>query len=402
MSLTLDLFASRPDAESAAGEGASRADRLAYVEEGAAGLTRLESDWRRLSGAARDQSVFQTYGFASSAARYHEERGDRVLVGVAEWAGRPACLLPIVVRRRGGVRVASFMGDPISQYGDALMAAGAPARTAELALNRLAARGGIDVFEFRRVRDDAAFGPALRSLSFQVGAAVEAPHADLASEPCAEGFLHRVAGAKQKRERARSRRRLAERGPLRFETLRGPEAVAPLRHAFQLKRAWLIEQGDASPVLDDPQALVALERLAHDPEDGSCLVVGRLTVGGIPAAYEVGLVKGRRFHAYLGAVAEPFAAASPGKTVMEETLAWCLREGVDHYDLLPPADAYKRRWSNGSTTVRAYVAPVTRAGRFYAGFWLGTVRPRLRTALDSMPAPLRRRVGAAALKAGAA
>lgn len=402
MSFTLDLFASRSDVASLEGEGASRVSRLAFVAEGAEGLARLEPVWRRLSESARDQCVFQTYGFARSAARYHEERGERVIVAVAEWEGRPACILPVVVRRRGGVRVGSFLGDPIAQYGDALMAAGAPVRTAELALKRLANCGAVDVFEFRRVRDDAALGPALRSFALEVGLAVEAPHADLACETGAETFLLRIAGAKQKRERARSRRRLAERGELRFEALRGPDAIDALRHAFALKRGWLVAQGEASAVLDDPRALAALERLAVDPQDGASLVVGRLTVGGVPAAFEVGLVKGRRFHAYLGAVAEPFAAASPGKTVMEETLAWCLGEGVDLYDLLPPADAYKRRWSNGSTKVRVYVAPVTRVGKLYAGVWLGALRPRLRAALAAMPASLRRRVGVAALKAGAA
>ncbi|WP_020177937.1 GNAT family N-acetyltransferase [Methylopila sp. M107] len=385
----------------AAGAGAaSRIDRLTRVAEGADEIAALEPIWRELAGAARDHNVFQGFGFALAAARYHEERGERVLAVVADWDEKPACILPVAVRRRGGVSVGVFLGDPILQYGDALLLDGAPARSAELALKRLARDGGIDIFEFRRVREDAAIGPALRRLARQSGPAVEAPHADLTREANVDSFLLRAGGSKHKRERSRSRRRLEERGEISFEALRGAAAIEPLRHAFALKRDWLARQGDASPVIGDPRALAMLERLARDGGDGEGLVVGRLSVGGAAAAYEVGLVRGRRFHAFLGAVAEDFASASPGKVAMEQTLAWCRNSGVDVYDMLPPGDAYKRRWSNGSVPVRNFVAPVSYAGRLYCGVWLDEIRPRLRATLEVMPAALRRRLGGAALKIG--
>ena len=405
MSYTIDLFATDaggPNSGAGALQPADRAGRMTRIVEGADGVAGIESVWRQVASAARDQSVFSGFGFALSAARYHEQRGEKVITAIAEWNGRPACILPIAVRSRGGVAVAVALGDPVSQYSDALMVAGAPDRLMELALRGLVARVPLDVFEFRRVREDSALAPALASFARQIGAATEAPYADLAFETGAEPFLLKVAGHKQKRERARSRRRLAERGEVAFEALRGPAAIACLRHAFEMKRIRLARQGDASPVIDDPRALAVLERFAADPHDGEGLVVGRLTVAGVPAAYEVGLVRGRRFHAYLGAVADSFAGSSPGKVAMEEMLGWCLRQGLDFYDLLAPADDYKRRWSNGATVVRSYVAPMTLAGRLYGDLWLSEVRPRLRSTLDAMPAGLRRRIGAAALRAGAA
>lgn len=397
--VSFDLF----DAEAvrAPEPAAARLDRLCAVEEGVAGVERLEPIWRKLERASGSERAFLSYGFAHAAARYHEARGERVLTAVADWGDRPGCILPIAVTRRSGVTAGVFLGDPISQYGDALMIASAPARTAELALRRLFSVAKVDVLEFRRVRSDAAILPALSRLARPSGAAIAAPWADLAMIESVDAMLLSVGGAKQRRERQRSRRRLAERGEVRFEALRGRAAIEALREAFRLKRDWLQRHGEVSQVIENPMALGVFEALARDSQDGASLVVGRLSVGGVAAAYEVGVVRGGRFHAYLGAVAESFASASPGKVAMEEAFAWAHANGVHAYDLLPPADPYKARWATGAVEVRNFVVPNTLLGRLYAGPWLREVRPRLRSALDGLPASLRRRVGRAALQAGA-
>lgn len=397
--VSLDLFETETVARST--YAVPRVAQLAGVESGVEGLRRLEGLWRKLEGASGGGQAFLTYGFALAAARYHEARGERVLFSVADWNDRPACILPVAVTRRSGVSVGVFLGDPIVQYGDALTVAAAPARTAELALRSLMARAPVDVFEFRRVRSDAAILPALARLAKPAGPAVEAPWSDLTRAPSVDALLLDIGGAKQRRERQRSRRRLAERGELRFEALRGAAAIGSLREAFRLKREWLARNGEVSPVIEDDKALRAFEQLARDPGDGASLVVCRLSVGGVAAAYEVGLIRGRRFHAYLGAVAEAFAGASPGKVVMEDAFNWCRDNGVEAYDLLPPGDPYKARWATGSVEVRNFVAPRTLLGRAYAGPWLTEVRPRLRAALDGLPTSLRRRVGRVALQAGA-
>ena len=153
-------------------------------------------------------------------------------------------------------------------------------------------------------------------------------------------------------------------------------------------------------MLDDPEALKALARVAADGHEGQGFVAMRLLVGGVPAAYEIGLVAGRRYHAYLGAVANAFAACSPGKVQMEEALRWCSAEGLEIYDLLPSDDDYKRQWATGAVAVRDFVVPVTIAGRLYAGPWLSTVRPRLVAAVKRLPPPLRRAVMKASLGTG--
>lgn len=370
------------------------------VTIGASGLGGLEAEWREVSAQSPDAAVFLGFGFALAAARYHEAKGEKVATAVVRWSGRPAAILSVALLRRAGVTVAVALGDPVSQYSDVLLAAQAPQRLVGVALQAIAEAGAVDLFEFRHVRGDSPLTAAITARSIGTAVALDAPFADLTAAGDVPELLLAIAGAKQRRERARSRRRLAERGEVRFDAFRGEAAITPLREAFSLKSDRLARAGHFSRVVDDPTAVKLLCDLARNPIDGYSVVVARLSVGEAPAAYEVGLVRGGRFHAYLGVVAEEFAGHSPGKVAMEETLAWAKAEGLAIYDLLPPADRYKSEWSNGSTVVRSFVAPMTFRGRLYAGPWLRTVRPALRGALDRMPPSARRAAGRAAAAVG--
>ncbi|MFC3693059.1 GNAT family N-acetyltransferase [Chenggangzhangella methanolivorans] len=368
------------------------------IARGAAGLGGLEADWREISGRAGDTAAFLGFGYALAAARFHEARGEKVVVAVAHWLGRPAAAVAVVLLRRAGVTIGTALGDPVTQYSDALLAADAPRRLVGLALRAIAEAEGVHLFDFRRVRAESPLTPALAAMTRADAVRAEAPYADLTRAADVSTLLLEVAGAKHRRERARSRRRLAERGDLAFEVFRGEAAVGPLAEAFRVKGDWLARNGHFSRVIEDPAALALLQEAGRDPVEGASLVVARLSVGGAPAAYEVGLVRGRRFHAYLGAVVHDFAGASPGKVVMEDALGWAKAEGLETYDLLAPADRYKREWSTGAVAVRDFVAPMSWKGRLYAGPWHGTLRPALRRSLDGLP-PVVRRVAARAAAA---
>lgn len=379
---------------------ASGSDREATLLVGAAALDALEADWRALADAAPDRSVFLAYGFARPLADYHERRGERVLVARVDLGGSVACLLPVAIAKRSGLRVAAFLGDPISQYGDALLAAGAPRDLPEIALQALIESGEADVFALRRVRADAAIRGALARFARPIGSPTPSRFADMSGGIDADELMLALGGAKQRRERQRSRRRLSEYGDVVVEIRTGEDACAWIGEAIELKRLRLAQAGVASPVIDDPETAAVFRQAARDAGEGRAVVVSRLTIGGTPAAYELGLVRGRRYHAYLGVTVEGYPNASPGKIVMEETFRWCAREGIETFDLLPSDDGYKRHWSNGAVEVRDFIAATSLAGSLYADAWLGVVRPRLRAGLDLLPATLRRRVGAAAMRAG--
>lgn len=356
---------------------------------GAEALERLSFEWRALAAASGRLSVFQSCAWAVAAARYHEAKGDKVRVAVVRRDGRIEAILPVVLVRRAPVRVAKLLGDPVGQYGDALVAPDAAPDALALALAAVR-RLPVDVLQFRRLRDDSALAPVLAGASRIVGKPIAAPFADLAACVSVDDLLLAAGGAKQRRERARSRRRLGEQGEVAFVVERGRAAIPALRAALALKRAWLAERGLASAVLDDGDATAMLERLAADSHEGDGVVAMTLTVGGEPAAYEIGYLFGGRLHAYLGAVADRFAGASPGKVLMEDSMLWCRAEGVRIYDLLPSNDDYKRQWSTGAVMVRDMTEPVTILGDLYAQLWLRRATPWLRRQADRLPSTVRR------------
>jgi CelD/BcsL family acetyltransferase involved in cellulose biosynthesis len=361
---------------------------------GSAQIAAARPAWTALERRAGDAAVFQSHDFAVAAARYHEAKGEAVHVSLVYDGDRLRAALPIAVSCRWGVRAGRFLGDPVAQYGDALVAAGDVA-AAQAALDQIAEAGLVDLLHFRRVRADAALSPVLANTARPLGQPLEAPFADLSQDASIDAMLLRIGGAKQRRERARSRRRLEEKGEVLLDVRRGAEALPVLAEAVAIKRDWLKERGLASAVLDDGEGVAALAATVDGGTDA--LVAMRLMVGGDAAAYEIGLICGRRYHAYLGAVVERFAGSSPGKVQMELALEWCRASGIDIYDLLAPSDEYKRQWSTGAMQVRDYVAPVTGVGRLYADLWLERLRPRLQKLVLSAPAPLRRAAMRAAL-----
>src|SRR5690606_27878973 len=144
------------------------------------------------------------------------------------------------------------------------------------------------------------------------------------------------------RELRRRRRRLAEQGDVAFRILRGDHVAEALHAALARKRAWLAGRGLSSAVVRDADWGHRLYKLSAAPRGAIRLAAAQLEVDGKPVAHEIAIEDGRRWCAFLGATDPAFARAGPGHVQMDETVAWCAAQGYAEYDLLAPADDYKR------------------------------------------------------------
>jgi CelD/BcsL family acetyltransferase involved in cellulose biosynthesis len=158
-----------------------------------------------------------------------------------------------------------------------------------------------------------------------------------------------------------------------------------------MKRAWLAERGLPSRVIECPDWEDALVGLAQQAHTG--LRVARLQAGETTVAIEVALAHGRSWCAFLGATAPDFAKAGPGHVQMAETMAHCRTEGHDIYDLLAPAEPYKRVLGTGSVAVTDHAAALGPVGRLamllvqskpVVKQYVDLIPPRLRAALLTM------------------
>ena len=252
-----------------------------------------------------------------------------------------------------GISIIRFLGDPFIQYGDVIADPDAASSHLEAAWTAVAGRGA-SAGIFRRVRSDAKVAPIFaRHARCYVEA--QAPFVDVQqlAEPASPNA----------RELRRLRRRLAERGQVHFQVLRGPSAGEALRSALKLKHDWLIERGLPSAVVGNRDWEGCMLQLVDSAAERSELVAACLKVEDSIVAIEIGFIHNKVWFAYMGTTVPAFAKSGPGRILMDELVAWCGQQGFVAYDLLPPSEPYKRTITPHAVSVRDYVMAFTPIGR---------------------------------------
>ena len=195
----------------------------------------LEPEWDDLVRAMPRPSPFLLHSWLAEWCR-HYGAGGELRVHVARRDGRLVGALPLVLRHRAGLRVASFMGGPESVLPDVLAATGEESEVCG-ALARQLAESGCDVVDFHGLpaesRIAAALGPRMGVIQ-----RIEAPVLDLT-----DGWdaVYRAKTSSKKRSLHRRRRRqLADLGTVSVSVARTPDELVPaLEEAFVLHaRRW--------------------------------------------------------------------------------------------------------------------------------------------------------------------
>jgi CelD/BcsL family acetyltransferase involved in cellulose biosynthesis len=190
--------------------------------------------------------------------------------------------------------------------------------------------------------------------------------------------------AKDARELRRNRRRLADKGEVNLKITRGAKALNCIRTALDLKRGWLETRGFSSSVIGNDHWEEALVSLARNDGPIAC---ARLEAGGNLAGIEIALLHGKRWHAFLGAIAPEFSKCGPGQVQMADTIAYAREQGFAAYDLLAPADPFKRVIATGAISVCDYALPLSLQGQLTARAF--RFAPQAKSLLDKLPAPIR-------------
>ena len=352
------------------------------------GLANLETCWNALfERAGQPAQMFQNYHWCRHwADHFLTESGSRRLAIVTgHQDGRLVMLWPLVLTRVCGLKELSWLGEPVSQYGDVLVEAG-PDRAALLrdAWRFIAATLKPDLVRLNKTRADAVIAPLLTELGAWSAQQLEAPYLDLKSAPTWAVFEQRYP-KRSRRNRQRQFRRLEDMGPVTFGCLsEGPEAAALARQAIEMKRSWLAAKGLVSPAISDPRTLRFFEAAANDTARPSGFRVSVLRCGGQVAALEIGLASGDRLAIHVIVYDPAFEKAAAGALLLERSMKSGLEEGFAVYDLLAPGGGYKTEWTDTSVCIDDLLLPLTPAGRIYARGYLGFLRPRLKAAILSL------------------
>lgn len=367
-------------------------DTLAVISSVAEALT-LEADWRSLEARTPEATSFQSFDWCRAWLEGSEAAGapETLRIVTLRRNGRLVLLWPLAVRRVWGFRVAHWLAEPLTQYGDVLVEASSDrGHWLDQAWDEISSWRDVDALQLRRVRADAAVN-ALPALTEADGATADAaPFIDFGREATSH------AEARSGRTRNTLKRRLKQLealGPVSFEIVSGArEQEECVRLALDFKRQWLAAKGLASSGLSHPAAdrcLIGLARRAQ-------LFVFRLGVGPMTAALEVGLVKNARYFSFMQSYAPAFAASGPGRLLFWQLIERCPSLGITTFDFLAPAYEHKREWASDEMAMRDYTLPVS-AGGVAVVSYLSRIKPALKEIYGRLPVAARRPLAALAM-----
>jgi len=333
--------------------------------------------WLELQAAGAVPTPFQTLAFARRASGVHLRQGEIPRIAAVYQDGRPVALSATVLSRVSGVPAVRFLGDPLSQYGDAVICKTARREHLQALWHEMANPKRSSLVMLRRVRACSRFAPVLQAHA-KVLNDEQAPFIAL-------GLDHQIS-SHERREQSRRNRRLAEAGAVSIDIINAPQAAEAVAEAINFKLAWLAERGLPSSVLGHAGWQATLIDMAKDPD--APLTVVKLSVAGVTAAMEVAFTHGGNWLAFLGATNPAFAKAGPGHIQMEKTIAHCRAANFNAYDLLAPNDAYKSKIATGCVAVRDFAAALDARG--HMALWTASLMPAAKSAVTALPRDVRR------------
>ncbi len=350
-------------------------DVTVEIIRGLAAFEQLQPEWDDLfKRCAAPHQIFQNHSFLRAWACAYAANGDGLTVVAARIGGRLIAIVPLVRRRRLGVEMLQFMGSPVAQFDDMLL----DTKHAEPALGAISAAIaslGADLLEARRVREDGAFWrlPGDAPLVFET---MEAPFADLALR-VSDGEPGQVYSSKDRSNYRRRLRRLGERGALGFRSIgAGAEAVQLASQAIAMKAAALRRDGVDWGTVGCARFSDFFRHLADDPASG--LLVSTIELDGRPIGIDLSfLCKGVGFGHVL-ATDSAFDKEGLGQMLVHHVFAEAKTKGASRFDLLAPADPYKRHHADGATRVESRAYAFTAKGRLAAQIGYKLLMPAAR------------------------
>jgi len=349
-----------------------------------ADLSLFASAWKRLEASAGPaHRAFQSFDWLTSwATCYNPE-----LSIVTGFQGEDMVFVwPLMRTRLGPLTVLRWMSEPYAQYGDVIAAPGqSPAVWLDRATAFLRRTSSADIVRLRHVRDDALASPYLRN-SFSDSRHEElAPWLDFTAFADEKAYDARYSSNQRKRRKKIRKALEDDFGPVAFAVLAdGPELAAALNEAIAEKCQWIDERGRHNRVLRCPRLPSFLQTLLDNQSGGARLVMSRLTAGGRPVSWEIGIRYGTTHFCYITSHVNALTDYSPARLHMDFSQRQALKDGCCVFDLMVPNDTYKDSWCSARMPARDYHLALTPLGRLFGAGYLEQLRPRLREAYYNM------------------
>jgi CelD/BcsL family acetyltransferase involved in cellulose biosynthesis len=291
----------------------------------------------------------------------------RVVVTVRERSGgRLVAVLPLIRRRRRGVRFIAFADLGVSDYASAVIDRGSADQVradAGIPVRVRAALGRFDVLDVQKLKGSDQHTPWLlgqarmRRLPYDTH--------PISLPPATEDWRQKVLDASLVRRLARQRKRLRAKGEYAVRTVTDPHEVQEALDTIRSFRAARFAGRRAVDLMQDQNCFgfysaVALQSAA---EDGPAVLTA-ITVGGDLAAATLDLADdGEHLFLIVGYDFERLRSYSLGLLIVDDLIDRAVTHGRHTFDLTVGDEAYKADFGALAVPMYAVRVPVTLRGR---------------------------------------
>lgn len=357
----------------------------------------LAEEWAELydrSGAF--SNPFLSFGWCWNWCNHFlgEGSGTELCILTGRRFGRLVMVWPIVRQRVFGMTNLTWLGAPVSQYGDVLAEKSSDdLELLEMGWDYLRREVSADFISLGRVRDDGTITPLLKKLGVQVTRQDSAPYVDLASADSFDAYAERYS-SRHRKKRRRSLRQLEEKGVVNHAFhYDGAEARVLTERIIEMKHRWLKEKGIVSSGLSDQRTTAFFADVAEGVGGYStgCRVIA-LTCGDELVAGEISFASKDNVSGHIVVFNSDYDKQSPGLLMTEDNLRLCKEFGYERYDFMGPCEQHKLDWADGVVDMNDYAKASSLRGYLWVNGYLGWGRPRLKKLVNSIPPDVRARV----------
>jgi CelD/BcsL family acetyltransferase involved in cellulose biosynthesis len=368
-------YAGPIDGAAAAATRDARADAargLAITLEVHGDLHAVEAEWRAFERHA-DRTAFQTFDWLTKWQRHigAHRRCDPVIVLGRDTDGSLLFILPFMVEPHGPARYLSWLGSELCDYNAPLLAAQFSAHAdarpfgrlwqAIVDLIRATPRFYFDLIDLQKMRE-------------KVGAQ-DNPFLDLPTSPNPSGayvatlgrdwdefYAEKRSGPTRKRER-RQLKHLAEHGEVRFVDVEEPGAIELTLETLIDQKARAFAAMGVENIFARPGYREFFRDVATDPACRGLVHIGRLDVGEVTAAANMGLRCGEDYCLILSSYVDgELARLGPGRAHLHELLRYAIGQHFKRFDFTIGDEPYKRDWSDVELKLFDHLAATTVQG----------------------------------------
>jgi len=356
----------------------------------------LEHDWDALfSQSDTSHQVFQQFAwlshwyavFVEGAAR---DEAPRLAVVTGRINGNLVMVWPLVERRSAGVRTIEWMGSPVSQYGDMIVAPHKDQKDwFDAGLKFINTALKPDALVLSKVREDSQFARLHGASKVLRLARQQAPYVDLSSFDTFADF--QAAYSKRTRKtRSRKRRRFMEKPDARAEIVSESVRAGEITSAtLEIKRQWLEGRNVVSRAFSTTQFDAFMRRAVTAQHRPVHALASAFSFDGQIVAGEIGFKNNDTYFSHVAAYDLDHARLSAGVLQFEDTIEHCIENNIRTIDMLAPADPYKVEWATGSVNVDDLALPLTVKGYVAVVLRSGWARAFMRRCANLLPKPVR-------------